>query len=97
MLQAAAKVRAPESFVPVGEVGEADANVGVRVLGRGGGRVLADERDGEVAARAGEGVKRGHARDLVRPQEAVVHAVHLGGVIGRGEMGLGLGIGLGIG
>ena len=55
----------------------AGAGAGVRVGARGRvrvgarhwvrGRVLADEGNGEVAAGAGEGVKSGHARDLMWP------------------------------
>ena len=44
---------------------------------------ITDEGHGEEAARAGEPARRAVPSDLVRAEETVVHAVHLGGVITR--------------
>ena len=67
------EVVAAHALVPVGEDGEADDDVGVRVLGGGRGDVLAQEGHREQLARGG------HVRLLLlRREQAVVDAVDLG-------------------
>mmetsp|Transcript_25500 Transcript_25500/g.83297 ORF Transcript_25500/g.83297 Transcript_25500/m.83297 type:complete len:871 (-) Transcript_25500:87-2699(-) len=74
VLDERAEVGLAQPLVAVREDRDPDGHVGVRKLGRGGRRVLPDEGDGHVAARARQGAVALHRDHLWNREEAEVDA-----------------------
>lgn len=77
MVDAHAEVVFAQPLEAVGEVRQADGDVGVRVFRRGRRRILSDERDREEAARPRQVALRRGIGDLVHLEQSIVHAVGL--------------------